>query len=160
MKSFNDFINEKMSKDDHDIIKSFFEKALVEDLIEIFTKERINKVHSILDDNFFNIEYSIKCSDIEEENEHNITDEDDLYFNAGYTLKVLKNSIDVIEKSSSLFNKNPNNKEDMESFWNEGNFGMGISLAVYFTLEELYKRYKEKIPNEIKSLLGISKYNL
>lgn len=157
---FEDYKKNNESLFEKSDVKSFFNDLFYAELEKLFPN-RINSLNVSLFKNNLSIDFTIMCSTNIEENEHEISNnEDELNINAGYTLKVLKSSADVIEKSAKHFHKNPNNSSDMESSWNEGNFGMGISLTIFFDLIEVIKSYKEKIPAEIMSHAGINKFNL
>jgi len=159
MKKFDEFINENEKTPVK--IQYFFEDLIVKILKNLFGENRIDGINVSINDKWMNVNYTISCSDHDDENEHKINmNEDGLSNNAKYTLKVLKHSANVIEKSASFFNRNPADNNEMETSWNHGNFGMGISLTLYLNFHDFIQQHKPEIPNEIRSLLGISKFNL
>lgn len=134
------------------------EDLYVEDLKKIF--KNIDTFELILEKDWAHIDFTVSCSDRNEENEHKINDRNPLYNNAAYISKVLLHSANVIDKSSKLFNKNPNKKNEVEVSWNEGNFGMGVSISIYLTINEIVERCPSELGNKLKSIIALKKFNI
>jgi hypothetical protein len=164
MKSFEDFLNETVikfdpskidwnSRDTAQKIEDSFEDVMVSDLAEVFGRENVNSLRIILDEAGPSVQYIILGDEQELFNRH---ERDEKYFDPHLNLKAFKYNAMVIEKSIEHFNISEEEVDKMEV----DKKSLTVEISVHFTMDEFLNRYKEKIPNEIISLLGIQKYKL
>lgn len=168
MKSFDEFINETVIKLDpskidwdkrevKEKLTRVFEDVMIDDLGKVFGDGAVLSlgISIYLDKLEMKIEYSVGGDD-ETDNLDKHDDQTYPYFDPHINLNGFKHNAMVVEKSIKHFNVSEDDFDVMEIVKRS----LAIDVVVHFKIEDFIARYREQIPNEILSLLGIHKYKL